>query len=225
MIINDDCLNYFPSIEDKSIDLVLTDPPYEISQYSTGDIHLPNRKKLNNNIAKWDRKFDPALYVEDLLRVLKPNGNMFIFTSYNLIGKWHELLDARFDTFQFFVWHKTNPPPKIYKNGFLNSCELIICLWNKKHKWNFTKQTEMHNFFESPICMGKERLAHPTQKPLKILKHLVEIGSNEEDLILDPFAGVGSTEAACKLLNRNCISIELDPEYCRLAKERIEGLD
>jgi len=225
MIINDDCLNYFPSIEDKSIDLVLTDPPYEISQYSTGDIHLPNRKKLNNNIAKWDRKFDPALYVEDLLRVLKPDGNMFIFTSYNLIGKWHELLDARFDTFQFFVWHKTNPPPKIYKNGFLNSCELIICLWNKKHKWNFTKQTEMHNFFESPICMGKERLAHPTQKPLKILKHLVEIGSNEEDLILDPFAGVGSTEAACKLLNRNCISIELDPEYCRLAKERIEGLD
>ena len=225
MIINDDCLNYFPSIEDKSIDLVLTDPPYEISQYSTGDIHLPNRKKLNNNIAKWDRKFDPALYVEDLLRVLKPNGNMFIFTSYNLIGKWHELLDARFDTFQFFVWHKTNPPPKIYKNGFLNSCELIICLWNKKHKWNFTKQTEMHNFFESPICMGKERLAHPTQKPLKILKHLVEIGSNEEDLILDPFAGVGSTEAACKLLNRNCISIKLDPEYCRLAKERIEGLD
>ena len=225
MIINADCLNYFPSIEDKSIDLVLTDPPYEISQYSTGDIHLPNRKKLNNNIAKWDRKFDPALYVEDLLRVLKPDGNMFIFTSYNLIGKWHELLDARFDTFQFFVWHKTNPPPKIYKNGFLNSCELIICLWNKKHKWNFTKQTEMHNFFESPICMGKERLAHPTQKPLKILKHLVEIGSNEEDLILDPFAGVGSTEAACKLLNRNCISIELDPEYCRLAKERIEGLD
>jgi site-specific DNA-methyltransferase (adenine-specific)/modification methylase len=218
-------LNYFPSIEDKSIDLVLTDPPYEISQYSTGDIHLPNRKKLNNNIAKWDRKFDPALYVEDLLRVLKPNGNMFIFTSYNLIGKWHELLDARFDTFQFFVWHKTNPPPKIYKNGFLNSCELIICLWNKKHKWNFKKQTEMHNFFQSPICMGKERLAHPTQKPLKILKHLVEIGSNEEDLILDPFAGVGSTEAACKLLNRNCISIELDPEYCRLAKERIEGLD
>ena len=225
MIINDDCLNYFPSIEDKSIDLVLTDPPYEISQYSTGDIHLPNRKKLNNNIAKWDRKFAPALYVEDLLRVLKPDGNMFIFTSYNLIGKWHELLDARFDTFQFFVWHKPNPPPKIYKNGFLNSCELIICLWNKKHKWNFTKQTEMHNFFESPICMGKERLAHPTQKPLKILKHLVEIGSNEEDLILDPFAGVGSTEAACKLLNRNCISIELDPEYCRLAKERIEGLD
>ena len=138
MIINDDCLNYFPSIEDKSIDLVLTDPPYEISQYSTGDIHLPNRKKLNNNIAKWDRKFDPALYVEDLLRVLKPNGNMFIFTSYNLIGKWHELLDARFDTFQFFVWHKTNPPPKIYKNGFLNSCELIICLWNKKHKWNYS---------------------------------------------------------------------------------------
>ena len=58
MIINADCLNYFPSIEDKSIDLVLTDPPYEISQYSTGDIHLPNRKKLNNNIVHFKPSFD-----------------------------------------------------------------------------------------------------------------------------------------------------------------------
>ena len=97
------------------------------------------------------------------VRVLKDEGNMFIFTSYNLMGKWHELLDDRFDTFQYFIWHKTNPPPKIYKNGFLNSCELIICVWNKKHKWNFSNQREMHNFFECSICMGKERLFNSTQ--------------------------------------------------------------
>ena len=223
MIFNNDCLNILSSIEDNSIDLILTDPPYQIGSYSTGDIHLPNRKKLNNNIADWDQNFKPSDYADELVRVLKKDGNMFIFTSYNLIGKWHELLDSRFDTFQFFVWHKTNPPPKIYKNGFLNSCELIICLWNKKHKWNFKGQKEMHNFFESPICMGKERLAHPTQKPLKILRHLIEIGSNEGDIIFDPFAGVGSVEYACRELNRRCISVEIEKTYYDLALNRLNS--
>ena len=141
MIINDDCIKYLSKMESNSVDLILTDPPYEISKYSTGDIHLPNRKKLNNHKADWDKVFNPAKYASELIRVLKNDGNMFIFTSYNLIGKWHELLDTEFDTFQYFVWHKTNPPPKIYRNGFLNSCELIICLWNKKDNCVFTGDT------------------------------------------------------------------------------------
>jgi site-specific DNA-methyltransferase (adenine-specific)/modification methylase len=93
------------------------------------------------------------------------------------------------------VWHKTNPAPKFRRAGFLNSCELIVCMWNKGHTWNFTKQNEMHNFIESPICMGNERLKdpkHPTQKPVSVLKKLINIASNEGDMILDPFAGVGS---------------------------------
>src|SRR5699024_9171474 len=111
---------------------------------------------------------NPFDFVKDFKRIIKPDGNIFIFTSYNLIGKWHEAFDSEFDTFQYFIWHKTNPMPKIYKNGFLNSCEMIVCLWNKGHKWNFKSQNEMHNFFESPICMGNERLKnpkHPAQKP------------------------------------------------------------
>lgn len=223
MIFNSDCLKILPQIEDNSIDLIITDPPYEIGKYSTGNIKLPKRKALNNDIAEWDKNFKPENYVEELIRVLKPNGNMFIFTSYNLIGKWHELLDNKFDTFQFFIWHKTNPPPKIFKNGFLNSCEMVVCVWNKGHKWNFTNQREMHNFFESPICMGKERLKHPTQKPLKLIKHLIEIGSVEGDLILDPFAGVGTTYVACKELNRKSISIEINEEYYEMTLNRIQN--
>jgi len=213
-----------PQIEDNSIDLILTDPPYEIGKYSTGNIKLPKRKALNNDIAEWDKSFSPEHYVEELVRVLKPKGNMFIFTSYNMIGKWHELLDPRFDTFQYFIWHKTNPPPKIYKNGFLNSCEMIVCVWNKGHKWNFSNQREMHNFFESPICMGKERLKHPTQKPLKLIKHLIEIGSDENDLVLDPFAGVATTYVACRQLIRKPISIEVDKNYYDMSINRINKL-
>ena len=226
-IYNQDCTKYLKSIPDNSIDLILTDPPYNIAQYSTGNINLKNRKPLNNNIASWDEKeINPSVFLTDFKRILKPNGNIFIFTSYNLIGKWHEVFDKEFDTFQYFIWHKTNPVPKIYKNGFLNSCEMIICLGNKGHKWNFTKQNEMHNHFSCPICMKPERLQnpkHPTQKPLKLLKHLIKIASDENDIVFDPFMGVGSTGVAALNLNRRFLGCEIDPVYFNATLDRLKS--
>ncbi len=227
-LINDDCLKYIKAIPDKSIDLILTDPPYNIAQYSTGNIPLPGREALNNDIAAWDTvAFAPEDLLCDFKRIIKPDGNIFVFTSYNLLGKWHDVFDREFDTFQFFIWHKTNPAPKIYKNGFLNSCEMIICLWNKGHKWNFTTQQGMHNFFESPICMFPERLKnpkHPTQKPVKLLKHLIEIASDPGDIVFDPFMGVGSTGVAAKELGRKFIGCEIDKIYYEAAYKRIENV-
>ena len=130
-IINGDCLKLLGQMKDNSVDLILTDPPYNIAKYSTGNINLPGRTALNNDLGKWDLEtIDPFLFVDEFKRIIKPDGNIFIFTSYNLIGKWHEAFDSQFDTFQFFIWHKTNPAPKIFKNGFLNSCEMIVCMWN-----------------------------------------------------------------------------------------------
>lgn len=142
------------------------------------------------------------------------------------MGDWHKTFDPLFDTFQFFVWHKTNPVPKFRKAGFLNSCELIVCMWNKGHTWNFGKQNEMHNFFESSICMGEERLKspkHPTQKPVKLLKHLLKIASNPGDIILDPFMGVGSTGVAALETGRNFIGFDLELEYVDAARIRLEN--
>ncbi|MCL5731783.1 MAG: site-specific DNA-methyltransferase, partial [Candidatus Thermoplasmatota archaeon] len=136
-----------------------------------------------------------------------------------------EAFDPLFDTFQFVVWHKTNPPPKLYRAGFLNSCELIVCMWNKGHIWNFGRQSEMHNFIESPICMGRERVknpTHPTQKPLKVLNKIIEIASHQSDVVFDPFMGVGSTGVSAVQLSRNFIGFEVNPEYFAVAKERIE---
>lgn len=213
-------------IPDRSIDFICTDPPYNLGQYSTGNISLDWRADFNNDLAAWDQEtLNPLEWKNDFLRILNPKGNIFIFTSYNLIGKWHEVFDPLFDTFQFMVWHKTNPAPKFRRAGFLNSCELIVCLWNKGHTWNFTKQNEMHNFIESSICMGKERLKdpkHPTQKPVKVLKKLIEIASNEGDTILDPFAGVGSTGIAALELNRKFIGIENDERYFKASCNRLD---
>lgn len=227
-LINGDCIEFMKTMPDNYIDLILTDPPYNIAQYSTGNIPLPKREALNNDIAKWDTiPIDPRELLYDFKRILKPDGNIFVFTSYNLIGKWHEAFDPEFDTFQFFIWHKTNPAPKIYKNGFLNSCEMIICMWNKGHKWNFTTQNEMHNFFESPICMSPERLKnpkHPAQKPTKLLKHVISIASNQNDIVFDPFMGVGSTGVAAKALDRQFVGCEIDKAYFEAAENRINQM-
>lgn len=220
-----DCLDHMKTMPDRSVDLILTDPPYNIAKYSTGNIPLPGRSAVNNDLGEWDlSEINPQDFVYDFKRIIKPDGNIFIFTSYNLLGKWHEAFDSEFDTFQYFIWHKTNPMPKIYKNGFLNSCEMIICLWNKGHKWNFSNQNDMHNFFECSICMGKERMKnpkHPSQKPVKLLKHIISIASNEGDTVFDPFMGVGSTGIAALQMKRQFIGCEIDPVFFDGADARI----
>lgn len=213
-------------LPDNSVDFILTDPPYNLAQHSTGNIPLPKRSAMNNDIAPWDLiEFKPEEWIDDFIRVLKPSGNLFIFTSYNQIGQWYNLLDKKFDATNFMVWHKTNPAPKIFKAGFLNSCELVYTCWNKGHTWNFISQAEMHNFIESPICMRPERLSnpkHPAQKPIAILKKLIAIASNEGDVIFDPFMGVGSTGVAALQLNRKFIGYEINPEYYQAAELRIK---
>ena len=224
---NADNLVQIKKIKSHSVNLILTDPPYNISKYSTGNIKFSYRSDINNDIAEWDKDFDPSNYKDEFIRILKPKGNILAFTSYNTIGRWHEVFDPIFDTFQFFIWHKTNPTPKFMKKGFLNSCEIIVCMWNKNHIWNFSDQDSMHNFYESPICSPPERLIkpkHPTQKPVELLKHLIKIASNEKDIVFDPFMGVGSVGVAALELKRKFIGIELDNEYFKATKRRFDRL-
>lgn len=219
-----DAASFLSSLPDGSVDLLLTDPPYNLAGYSTGNIAPSWRKAFNNDIAGWDAGFSPADWAAEFRRVLAPTGNLFGFTTYNLLGDWHATFDPVFDTFQFMVWHKTNPPPKLRRAGFLNSCELIVCAWNRGHTWNFTNQREMHNFIESPVCAGRERWRdpfHPTQKPLRVLRRLVELASRPGDLVVDPFMGVGSTGVAALELGRRFAGCDLVPEFVEAARTRI----
>lgn len=226
LLMKGDCMEKLKLIPDGSIDLILCDPPYNLAKYSTGNMKFDWRHEINNDVAQWDlTDLEPEDFLHEFKRVLSPTGNIFLFTSYNLIGKWHAVFDSEFDTFQFMVWHKTNPIPNIRKSSFLNSCELIVCMWNKKHTWNFSRQNEMHNFIESPICCGRERLKnpkHPTQKPLSVLKQIIQIASKENDLVLDLFMGVGSTGVASRMLKRRFIGIEIDELYYNAAKDRLQ---
>ena len=224
-ILRADSRDMIKRIPDNSVDFILTDPPYNLGQHSTGNIPLPGRSAMNNDVAEWDMiDFNPEEWADEFIRILKPTGNLFIFTSYNQLGRWYNCLDHKFDTSNFMIWHKTNPAPKIFKAGFLNSCEMIFTCWNKKHTWNFISQAEMHNFIESSICMKPERLSnpkHPAQKPVAILRKMIEIASNENDIIFDPFMGVGSTGVAALDLNRRFLGIEINETYFEAAKKRI----
>lgn len=232
-LLNGDSRDIIKRIPDNSIDFILTDPPYNLGKHSTGNIPLPGRSAMNNDVAGWDMiDFHPEEWADDFVRILKPTGNLFIFTSYNMIGRWYDCLDHRFDTSNFMIWHKTNPAPKIFKAGFLNSCEMVFTCWNKKHTWNFISQSEMHNFVESPICMRPERLSepkHPAQKPVSILRKMIQIASNIGDIVFDPFMGVGSVGVAAIGLGRRYFGVEIDSEYFRAAKLRVgkelEGTD
>lgn len=228
-LLNEDCFQALKRIPDKSVDLILTDPPYNIAKYSTGNIKFDWRSDINNDLAEWDlQELKPSDLIDEFKRILKPNGNIFVFCSYNTIGEYHKVFDPEFDTFQFMVWHKTNPVPNFRKSSFLNSCELIMSCWNKGHTWNFTTQKEMHNFIESSICMGKERIKdetgknlHPTQKPVAILSKIIEIASNPNDVVLDCFCGVGSTGEAALSNGRRFIGIEIDEKYYEASRKRL----
>ena len=135
-LINDDCFDSLKKIPDNSIDLILTDPPYNIAKYSTGNLKFDWRSDINNDLAEWDLKqLNPADLICEFKRILSPKGNIFIFCSYNIIGEYHKIFDPEFDTFQFMVWHKSNPVPNFRKSSFLNSCELIVSCWNKAERY------------------------------------------------------------------------------------------
>lgn len=89
LLINDDCFSALKDIPDHSIDLILTDPPYNIAKYSTGNLKFDWRSDINNDLAEWDlTELHPEDLIGEFKRILKPQGNIFIFCSYNIIGEY-----------------------------------------------------------------------------------------------------------------------------------------
>jgi site-specific DNA-methyltransferase (adenine-specific)/modification methylase len=208
-----DALQGMKSIPDKAIDLVLTDPPYNLGEISTGNMNMPNHKEINNDIAKWDVGFDPVGFLKEASRILKPEGQIYIFTAHRLFGTYFDYFEKHFERQSFMVWHKTNPTPKWRRCAWLPSCELIIYAYNDGKTFNFTTQNDMHNFYESPIVMGNDRTEHPTQKPLDLFQKIIITTTNSGDVVLDPFLGSGTTLRACRETGRVGLGFEINPEY------------
>jgi len=227
-----DCNNIMDLLKESSVDVILVDPPYNTANKNTKV--LKGRKELSKDFGSWDY-FGDSQYLEftkdwitKAVKVLKQSGNFLVFCKLEYVSDIRRIYERLgLVHHATIIWHKTNPAPQIRKTGFLSSCEAI--LWAVKgfdakkvpYTFNFKKQNEMHNFIETPICMGNERTPHPTQKPEKLIKHLIEIFSNSGDIILDCFAGSGTTSAVAMKLGRNSISIENNEEYFEIMKKRL----
>lgn len=204
-IINEDCLNILKQLSDKSIDLILTDPPYGV-QYARGLNAFGNT--INNKIPttkelRWDIVPTKEVF-EEIIRVSK-NAIIFggnYFTDKLPVSKC------------WIVWDKIGD--KRFKNPFAD----VELAWT-----NFTKVCKKYVCVQQGFVnedKQSERI-HPTQKPLKLFEQILQDYSNENDLVLDCFSGSGTTAIACSELKRNFICIEKDKEYFEKSVERLNN--
>ncbi len=225
-----DCLDYLRTLPDNCVDLVVTDPPYNVSRKTSLSFQ---GRVIRKDFGEWDYNFDPVPVMQEIKRVLKPSGQIYVFCSTEQIPIYMKIFQEEWFFRNLLVWSKTNPPPRLSKTNWVFANEYIIYAINDKTKlnkitFNFQSQPAMKNIFVTPALHGKERLKqengtafHPTQKPLIILKKLIETSSRAGDVVLDPFMGVGSTAAAAKATDRNFLGCELNQDYVDAAKRRI----
>lgn len=222
---NGDCLDILRTVKDNSVDLILTDPPYEISKRSNFNIGKLNKFTVyKTDFGEWDHNsLDLHTLLKECYRVLKPSGTFISFYDLWKITELKNCLEAnKFKQIRFVEWIKTNAVPINSKVNYLTNAREVGVIGIKGSKPTFNAQ--YHNgIFSYPICHGKDRF-HPTQKPLELIKELIEIHSNKGDLVLDCFLGSGTSGVASKLLERDFIGIELNTEYFNKAKERIENV-
>lgn len=220
-----DCFELIKKIPSKSIDLIITDPPYNISRdsnFSKGS----NNKKYNSislQFGEWDlESINLDLLFSEFHRVLKNGSTVILFYD---IWKSNEVKfyfeKYKFKQLRVCCWTKTNPVPINSKINYLSNATEYFFVFVKGTKRVFKSEYD-NGIYKYPLCHGKERLAHPTQKPLKLFIDLILKHSNEQDVILDPFGGVGTTAEACIKTERKFILIENDLDYFELANSRIK---
>ena len=228
---NDDCLNAMKKIPDASIDLIITDPPYEL-----------------NNMQP---------YFDEFVRILKRSGSVYVFGDKNMIAE-HWFSQMKIPNKQLLIWHyKNSPKPRgrwrlsmqgiIYgffdrkESTFHEDYARVEYLPSTKklngrkrpssgrldecHEYDTSKGALPRDVIECPALLGHlshERVGHPDQKPLQLIEKLILASSNEDDLVFDPFCGSGTTLLACKNTNRRYHGVEINSEYVKMARERLK---
>ncbi|HEX9988013.1 MAG TPA: DNA methyltransferase [Chloroflexia bacterium] len=240
-------LTALASLPEKCVDLIFADPPYNLQLQH--DLWRPNLTKVDAVDDEWDQFSDFAAYdkyTEEWLsacrRVLKDTGTIWVIGSYHNIYRVGKIMmDLGYWMLNDVVWVRTNPMPNFRGVRFTNAHETLI--WAKKSKdqkkytfnyqamKNLNEEKQMRSDWELPLCTGSERIrvngekAHTTQKPEALLYRVILSSSNPGDVVLDPFFGTGTTGAVAKKLHRHWIGIERDPDYARVAQERIDAIE
>jgi site-specific DNA-methyltransferase (adenine-specific) len=232
-----DCLEILAAIPENSVDLVFADPPYFLSN---GGITCHAGKMVSVHKGDWDKsrgadanhEFNRA-WLAAAQRVLKPNGSIWVSgTAHVIHSVGFALQQLGFKLLNDISWVKPNPPPNLSCRYFTHATETIIWAAKDKksrHTFNYKlmKETnrgkQMKSVWEirPPESWEKRFGKHPTQKPVALLERILEASTNEGDLVLDPFAGSGTTLLAALRLRREAVGCELSAEFLTLSLRRL----
>lgn len=219
---NTDCLELLKSMDDKSVDLVVTDPPYLFSDRwqrgggAFGNTNKPYHKEHENmNLGVSSEILD------ELIRVMK-KVNMYVWGNWNLIKSilsYMEKSDLDINT-TLLSWHKSNPVP-LCSNKYLNDTEYCLFVREKGVKL-YGGYNDSHTYWITKLnTEDKKKWNHPTIKPEFIIEQLIKNSSQERERVLDPFLGSGTTAICCKRLNRDFIGCEIDKTYYETCLKRV----
>ena len=224
-IYNEDCIEGMEKIEKESVDALITDPPYNIAR----DNNFKSMGRAGIDFGEWDKDFDLTSWISVAVDKVKKGGNVIIFTDWKSITPIIEELEKnKCDIKDMIRIEKSNPMPRNRDRRFITDYEIAIWAVKKGGKWTFNRQSETYErpLIKTRVTPKSEKTegAHPTQKSLEAMEWIIERLTNENDIVLDPFIGSGTTGVACNNLNRYFTGFELDEEYFNIAKRRIENL-
>ena len=236
---NEDCFKILPHLESNSIDCIITDPPYFLSN---DGITCKAGKMVSVNKGAWDKRkgFDEIFsfnlnWIEESYRLLKEGGTLWVSGTFHNIYIIGSILDSMddFKILNNITWIKTAPPPNLSCRFFTHSTETI--LWVRKGKkskhyfdYELMKKTNDGKQMKDVWTIGRPKKKekkfgkHPTQKPEEIIERMILSSTKEKDVVLDMFNGSGTTGVVSLRNNRKYIGIELKKEYYRLTEKRIE---
>ncbi len=214
-----DSLEILKSLQDNSIDIILTDPPYGIEYKS-------NRSEDSNAVTKRgllnDGKKEAFELLENTCQILvdktAKDSHLYFFCSWSVFSDFENIIGKYFTIKTPIVWDKGNKGSGDLENDWGNQTELIIYCVKGKKNINYRKG----NVLNIPK-IHSSKLVHPTQKPVELIKEILEVSALKNDFIVDPFMGSGSTIKACNEMNLKSLGIELDKEMFNIANNFING--
>jgi len=217
-----DCLELMKDIPDGSIDLIVTDPPYKITSRGNGGNSggMFQKKIVNKGQVFNNNDISIKDYLGEFYRMLKPQSHCYIMTNNKNITEFlMAVKDSDFHFIKNLVWVKDN---KIMGQSYMSQFEYIIFLRKGHHKKiNNCGDSDVLTFPNKKLKDENGKTIHDTEKPVGLMKSLIGNSSHPDDLVIDPFMGIGSTGVAAADLNRSFIGMELDCDYFKIAEQRI----
>ena len=216
-VYNMDCMDAIKLLDDKSIDLVVMDPPYLLNLTKVKKTSSFNN--YANELIGLKDGFD--LKVLDLLIPKMKKINMYIYCSKRQVKDLIEYFTSKDCNYEILTWHKQNPSPLI-NNNYLPDTEYIIFAREKGVRLYGNYHTKRKYYISGVNQVDKKKYKHPTIKPLPFIENHIINSSKEGDLILDCYCGSGTTLVGAIKTNRNFIGFEIDKTYYEIAKQRVE---